>query len=101
MIAASLPFNDPANLTPVTTNLNTGDNRNLRVSYLGFAPGGVAQTSPTGDSRYDSLQAQVRRQFSRGLFVQAAFTWSKAFTNVDQTQAGSGITPPGAVLYGV
>lgn len=100
MIASSLPFNDPANATPVTSNTTNGNNLNLRVNYLGFTPGGMAETNTTGDSLYDSLQAQVRHQFSNGLFLQAAFTWSKAFTNDDQTQAGSGITPPGAVLYG-
>ncbi len=100
MIAKSLPFNDPANAAPVTSNTTNGNNLNLRVSYLGFSPAGMAETNTTGDSLYNSLQAQLKHQFSRGFFLQAAFTWSKAFTNDDQTEAGSGITPPGAVLYG-
>jgi Carboxypeptidase regulatory-like domain len=100
MIKSSLPYNDPANATPVTSNTTNGNNLNLRVGYLGFSPGGLAETNTTGDSLYNSLQAQLRHQFSHGFFLQAAFTWSKAFTNDDQTQAGSGITPPGAVLYG-
>ncbi|MBZ5502846.1 MAG: carboxypeptidase-like regulatory domain-containing protein [Acidobacteriia bacterium] len=97
-----VPFNDPANpiATQVTSNTTNGNNLNLRVSYLGFTPAGMAETNTTGDSLYNSLQAQLRHQFSHGFFLQGAFTWSKAFTNDDQTLAGSGITPPGAVLYG-
>jgi hypothetical protein len=46
------------------------------------------------------LQLQLRHQFTHGLLVQASYTWSKAFTNVDATEAGSGINPPGETLYG-
>jgi len=98
MVSSSLPFNDPGNATPVTA--NTTADRNLRVSYLGFAPMGVAETNTNGDSLYDSLQAQLRHQFGHGLLLQVAYTWSKVLTNVDTAQAGSGIQPPGAVLYG-
>jgi Carboxypeptidase regulatory-like domain len=98
MLASSLPFNDPANTTPVT--VNTTGNVNERVSYLGFAPGGVATTNTNGDSLYNSLQAQLKHQFSHGLLLQVAYTWSKAFTNVNTAEAGSGINPPGEVLYG-
>ncbi len=34
-----------------------------------------------GDSNYNSLQAEVRRRFSSGLFLQANYTFSKALTN--------------------
>jgi len=95
---ATLPFDDPANTTPVT--VNTIANRNLRTSYLGFAPGGVAETNTNGDQLYNSLQAQLRHQFSHGLMLQMSYTWSKQFTNVDSAQAGSGIQPAGAVIYG-
>ena len=98
MIASSLPFNDPANTSPIT--VNTGANANRRVPFLGFSPAGVAETNTTGDSMYNSLQAQLRHQFSRGLMLQVSYTWSKEFTNVDASQAGSGINPPGATLYG-
>lgn len=101
MISSSLPFNDPANATPVTVNTaGGGGNTNERVTYLGFSPAGVAETNTNGDSLYDSLQLQVRHQFTHGLLLQVAYTWSKGFTNVDASQAGSGIQPPGAVLYG-
>lgn len=93
-----LPFNDSANATPVTR--STIANLNERVSYLGFAPGGMAETNTNGDSRYNSLQAQIRHMFGHGLFLQVSYTWSKEFTNINDTQAGAGIEPPGAQLYG-
>jgi hypothetical protein len=98
LVSASLPFNDPANTSPVL--YNTVANVDARVSYLGFAPGGVATTNTDGDSLYNSLQLQLRHQFSHGLLVQGSYTWSKAFTDVDSPQAGSGINPPGETLYG-
>jgi Carboxypeptidase regulatory-like domain len=97
LIATSLPFNDPANTTPVT--VNTTGNVNERVSYLGFSPAGVATTNTNGDSLYNSLQAQLKHQFSRGLLLQVAYTWSQAITNVNTAEAGSGINPPGEVIY--
>ena len=102
MIAASLPYNDPGNLTPITTNtLGTfTSNINERVSYLGFAPGGVASTDTVGDSLYNSLQAQVRHQFSKGLLLQVSYTWSKNMTNINTSAPGSGIQPPGEVIFG-
>ena len=50
MIAASLPYNDPANPNPITTNTigQFTSNLNERVSYLGFAPGGVARRILSG-----------------------------------------------------
>jgi hypothetical protein len=98
LIAASLPFNDPANTTPVT--VNTTGNVDERVSYLGFAPGGVGTTNTNGDTLYNSLQAQLKHQFSHGFLLQVAYTWSKAITNVNSSEAGNGINPPGQVIYG-
>ncbi len=102
MIAASLPYNDPANPNPITGNTigQFTSNLNARVSYLGFAPGGVASTSTIGDSLYNSLQAQVKHQFSSGLLLQFAYTWSKSLTNINTNAAGSGIQPPGEVIFG-
>ena len=36
--------------------------------------------SPTGSSRYDSLQAKVTKRYSHGLQAAGAFTWAKGFT---------------------
>ena len=102
MVAASLPYNDPANPNPITTNTigTTTANTNERVQYLGFAPGGIASTNTYGDSLYNSLQAQLRHQFSHGLTLNVAYTWSKEFTNINSSAAGSGIQPPGEVIFG-
>ncbi len=106
MVAASLPYNDPANLTPETTNVTNCfpcgvfSNINNRVSYLGFAAGGVGITNTNGDALYNSLQAQLRHQFSHGLLLQVSYTWSRELTNVNTAEAGSGINPPGEVIYG-
>jgi len=35
---------------------------------------------PTGNSRYDSLQAKATKRFSHGLQAAGAFTWAKGFT---------------------
>jgi hypothetical protein len=98
MINPSLPFNDPANTTPVT--VNTIGNVNERVSYLGFSPAGVATTNTNGDGLYNSLQAELRHQFSHGFLMQVAYTWSRDVTNVNSSEGGNGINPPGQVIYG-
>jgi hypothetical protein len=98
LISSSLPFNDANNPTPVT--VNTLTNVQSRVTYLGFGPGGVSTTSTVGDHLYNSLQAQLRHQFSHGLLLQASYTWSKLITNINSAQGGSGIAAPGNVLSG-
>ena len=107
MVSSSLPFNDPANPTPVTTNTVTcfpcfifQGNGNLRVPYLGFANNGLATTDTIGDAVYNSLQAQLTHQFSHGLLLQVAYTWSKEFTNVNSAQSGGFLQPNGGVLNG-
>ena len=102
MIASSLPFNDPGNPQPITTNETgtTTSNINERVTYLGFAPGGVAETDTVGDAVYNSLQASVRHNFSHGLTLQFSYTWSKELTNINTSAAGSGIQPAGQVIFG-
>jgi outer membrane receptor protein involved in Fe transport len=105
----ALPFNDLGNTNPATQILeNTGNaqfpgNVIGRVSYLGYAANGMASTNTLGDALYDSFQAQVRHQFSKGLLLQVSYTWSKLITNVNASQAGGagvGIAAPGNVLSG-
>jgi len=60
---------------------NTVANASLRVPYLGFAPAGLPDDEFTGDSKFNSLQATVRKQMSHGLTLQAAYTWSKSLNN--------------------
>jgi hypothetical protein len=103
----SVPFNDPGNTNPATQVLNNiaaspfGPGNTLgRVQYLGMNPTGLSTTSTIGDDLYDSLQASLRHQFSHGLLLQVAYTWSKLITNVNQSEAGTGIDAPGNVLSG-
>ena len=98
LLSASLPFNDPANLYPVA--YNTTGNVDERVSILGYGPTGFASTNTNGDGLYNSLQMQLRHQFSHGLLMQASYTWSSDITNVNSSEGGSGINPPGNVNYG-
>jgi len=64
------------------TTVNSIANVNARVPYLGFQPNGLQGTEYNGVYKYDSLQATVRKQFSRGLSFQAAYTWSKNLTDL-------------------
>jgi hypothetical protein len=64
--------------TCITT--NTTGNASLRVPYLGFSPAGLTEAGSDGDEKFNSLQATVRKQLSHGLTLQAAYTWSRAFT---------------------
>jgi len=114
MIASSLPFNDPGNATLLTANRLAcftcffasfdpswfNGNAGLRTSYLGFGPGALATTTTNGDALYNSLQAQLRHQFSHGLLLQVAYTWSKEFTNVNASESGGFLQPSGGVLNG-
>jgi hypothetical protein len=81
-----IPFNDSANVTPVTT--NTTQNAPARVSYLGYTPGALGTTNTIGDAKYNALQAQLRHNFSHGMLLQASYTWSKDLTNVNASEPG-------------
>jgi hypothetical protein len=59
---------------------NTTANAILRVPYLGFAPGGLGADQDISDSKYNGLQATVRKQFSYGLTLQAAYSYSRGVT---------------------
>jgi hypothetical protein len=40
--------------------------------------------SPTGDSKYDSLQIKLTKRFSHGFQASGAYTWAKGFTAPNQ-----------------
>jgi hypothetical protein len=61
---------------------NSVANAYERVPYTGFAPGGLTRIESYGFSMYNSMQVSLRRQMSHGVLVQAAYTWSKAMTDV-------------------
>jgi hypothetical protein len=91
-----IPFNDAANTTPVT--VNTTQNVPARVSYLGYTAAGLTATDTLGDAKYNSLQAQIRHNFSHGMLLQAAYTWSKNLTDVNS--AVSGLLDTGQTDFG-
>jgi len=66
---------------------STLENINLRVPYLGFAPTGLLGTGYDLISNYNSLQVTLRKRFSRGFTMQAAYTWSKSLTNSNENSA--------------
>jgi hypothetical protein len=76
---------DPIN--GITT--NTVENIAFRVPYLGYQAVGVRGTGFDGTSNYNSLQVTVRKQFTHGFTMQAAYTWSKDLTDLYDSVANS------------
>jgi len=80
-------------VTGVTT--NTTANAILRVPYLGVSP--TASSYQTNSNyKYNGLQVTVRKQFSKGLQLQAAYTWARAF---EQAPQGVNIYPYMVEIY--
>jgi hypothetical protein len=78
----------PANpIRGITT--NTLQNVFLRVPYLGFQPGGLQGTGFDAIYNYNSVQATLRRDFAKGLQLQAAYTYSKSLTNLTNSSSNS------------
>ena len=85
-VAALASAANPVN--GITT--NTVQNVAFRVPFLGFQPTGLLGPQFPGIYNYTSLQTTVRKQFSHGVTLQGAYTWSKDLT--DETAAAS--SPP-------
>ena len=68
---------------------NTKANILFRVPYLGYQAVGVRGTGFDGSSNYNSFQVTVRKQFSHGFTMQAAYTWSKDLTDLYNSVANS------------
>ena len=78
----------PSNpINGITT--NTVENIAFRVPYLGYQAVGVRGTGFDGTSNYNSFQVTVRKQFSHGFTMQAAYTWSKDLTDLYDSVANS------------
>jgi outer membrane receptor protein involved in Fe transport len=61
---------------------NTTQNAAARVPFLGFQANGLQENAFDAVDLYNSLQVTARKQLSRGLSFQTAYTWSKNLTNV-------------------
>jgi len=83
-----------------TINTNTVNNEELRHDIIGLSrKRGSRYSGNIGFADYDSFQATVSRRMSRGLYFQAAYTFSKVTDNVsgslstdelNATRAGQG-----------
>jgi hypothetical protein len=84
--AQLIPENQSITLTgsygPVVVTNNATATIDARVPYVGYAPGGVQESSFNGSGNYNSLQASVRHQIGHGLTMQAAYTWSKGLGDI-------------------
>jgi hypothetical protein len=69
------------NGVPITT--NTTQNAILRVPYLGISPT-ASYDSTSSNYKYNSLQVTMRKQLSKGLQLQAAYTWARGFEQYAQ-----------------
>jgi Carboxypeptidase regulatory-like domain len=61
---------------------STAENVNARSPFLGLAPTNVEVFAPNSDSHYHALQATVGHHFSKGLYLQSAYTYSKSIDDV-------------------
>jgi hypothetical protein len=72
--------------TPYTITQNTFFNANARSRALGLATQNYQLFASDAWSHYNSLQATASHRFSKSLYFQAAYTWSKA---LDATSSGN------------
>jgi hypothetical protein len=61
---------------------STAENVSARAPYLGIAPADFEDFAPNSDSHYNALQATVAHRFSKGLYFQSAYTYSKSIDDV-------------------
>jgi carboxypeptidase family protein len=61
---------------------STAENVSARAPYLGIAPANFEEFAPNSDSHYSALQATVAHHFSKGIYFQSAYTWSKSIDDV-------------------
>lgn len=72
---------------PFGLDVNSAQNRESRVPIVGINSGGLFEFTDAGASYYDAFLLTVSHQFSHGLYLKAAYTYSKAIDNVE-AQAG-------------
>jgi len=83
-IAQKVPCLQPGVATggQVGITQNTTANSAARVPYLGIDNAAFEAFYPNSDSHYNALQATVSHHFSKGLYFQGAYTWSKSIDDV-------------------
>jgi hypothetical protein len=80
---ATTPCNVAANQGQTyTITQNTIANSAARVPFAGIDPAAFEAFYPNSDSDYSGLQATVSHRFSKGLYFQSAYTWSKSIDDV-------------------
>jgi hypothetical protein len=75
---------------PFGLDVNSSANRESRVPYVGINSSGLFALTNSAKSFYDALLLTVSHQFSRGLYLKAAYTFSKT---IDNTPATIGFEP--------
>ena len=77
------PCNIPANTgTQYQITQNSVFNAGARAPYRGIDPPAFEAFYPNSDSHYNGLQATVSHHFSKGLYFQSAYTYSKSIDDV-------------------
>ncbi len=66
---------------------NTVANVPLRVPTLGYQAGGLQAVAFDGVMNYNSVQVTLRKQFSHGLQMQAAYTFGRALTTLQKSSS--------------
>jgi Carboxypeptidase regulatory-like domain len=61
---------------------STAANSPARARYLGINPADFEDFAPNSDSHYGALQATLAHRFSKGLYFQGAYTYSKSIDDV-------------------
>lgn len=71
-----------------TITANTSNNEELRHQIIGLSrKRGSRYSGNIGFATYNSMQATLSRRLSRGLYFQAAYTWSHEIDNVSGSQS--------------
>jgi hypothetical protein len=70
------------NKTSYTITQNTATNALARAPYQPVNPPLLEAFYPNSDSHYNGLQTTVSHHFSKGLYLQSAYTWSKSIDDV-------------------
>ena len=79
---AAIPCMTGATGSQVTITQNTAANAAARAPFVGIDPPAFEAFYPNSDSHYHSLQATVSHRFSKGLYFQSAYTFSKSIDDV-------------------